>query len=128
MKQRKLKCVVILWLIFGSVAVALLIGLAFTHAKISELESIAASEGVPMYYVSAGAIEQYVGECANGFYDIEGNFIAVDCAQKLDARILAHELGHYYAIKYFGDKSEEVAEQIGRGLLRFGEKYLDGLR
>ncbi len=125
MIKTQLKRLSVMWFILSVAVAALFTGLMLSYAKVTELEGIAASEGIPVYYVSADAIESYVGQCANGFYDIDFNFIAVDGAQKLNARILAHELGHYFAIKYYGDKSEEVAERIGCELLR--KSYTENL-
>ena len=128
MRIKRLKRIAVLWLVLGLVVAALFTGIAFAYAKVGELEDMAASESVPVRYVTAGAIEEYTGKCANGFYDIAGNFIAVDIVQKLNARILAHELGHYYAIMIFDDPSEAAAEKIACGLLLYGGGYVERLK
>ncbi len=127
-RQRKLKRLAVLWLALGLVAAVLLTGIAFTYAEIYGLEEIAAAEGIQIHYVSADAIEAYTGRRANGFYDLCDNFIAVDAAQKLNTRILAHELGHYYAIVLFSNKSEDAADKIGSGLLLHGAGFVKRLK
>ena len=101
---------------------------AFVHSKVDEMENIAKAEGVPVHYVDANTITAHPGISVKhvlGLYDPKRNFIMIDERQKLDAYILAHELGHYFAIKHWNDCSEETADDIAVNLLKHGKKYLE---
>ena len=128
--QRKLKKLSIVWLITAVIAV---FGLAYAFCvahKVDELESIAKNENVPVHYVNAETIMNHPAlqsmQCnAIGLYDVKRKSIMVDERHRLNPRVLAHELGHYFAIKFWNDNSEEAAEEICWNLIRQGKRYLE---
>ena len=123
----KLTKLSVIWVLMVALLVMGLLYAALIHVKVDELEGIAKSEGVPVHYVGVDTILNHpaIHHEAIGLYDVKRNFIMVDERQRLNPRVLAHELGHYYSIKHHGDYSEEAAEEVCWGLVWQGQRYLE---
>lgn len=111
-------------LIVTLLAVLLLIVLCFV--KSAELKMLAGEEGIPIMYCSMDVIKTHPvvnkEKGALGMYIRKGNneLIVINTDYIYDPIILAHALGHKYAIQYEGDRSEEAAWRIAVMLLLCG--------
>lgn len=92
---------------------------------VSTLESLAKTEGVLVYYVSTATMEKAqteynIDECPSGLYFSGTQQIWIDEWRYLDYWVLAHEIGHHFAIKEYGDHSEYAANVYGSKILKGG--------
>ena len=93
---------------------------------ISELEQLAADEGIPICYISDDIMQQEQEK-----YDFDflpaglcyEDKIMISILFSDDPTVLAHELAHHYAWTYEDDGTEERANEIAVKLLETG-KYI----
>jgi hypothetical protein len=96
----------------------------FRQKIIKRFEQIAYDENVNVYYVPYSFMEDvsktYNWEfVAGGLHWGDSIYVCIDYADYFG--ILAHELGHHFAITYENDHSEQRACEIGRDLILTGE-------
>ncbi len=91
--------------------------------SVSTLERMAEEEGVSVTYASTETMQQKQVEYSfddtpAGLYYSKTTRIFIDSDMYLDYWVLAHELGHHYSIKLWGDHSERAADLFGAQILR----------
>jgi len=91
--------------------------------SINKLEQLAKEEEVALYYVTPEtmcemqATYNFAARPAGLYFsDSKMIYIASDCY--FDYWVLAHELGHHFSIKAWGDHSEKMANLYGARILR----------
>lgn len=90
----------------------------------SELLISAEAEGVTVYTVPHDDLQKIDGTFA---YDLYGLYCPGDKVIYIDddaicpVDVLAHEMGHHYAITYEDDRSESRAEEIAHELIFIGK-------
>ncbi len=93
----------------------------------ADILKLAEKEGVPVYVVSNEDLEpiakQHGHETAFGVYFEASKEIYIDQDAIDLLYILAHEMGHHYAISYEGDHSEERADEIAYELIFTGQYH-----
>ncbi len=120
--KSKLFLVFVLLLFIGS----LLAGVRIRDDVLAAaMEKIAQSEGVPVQYVSSEEMKRMQSEYGlnykvAGLYVYEGSEerIFIDENYRNRYFVLAHELGHHFAVQFEHDKSQERADEIARELIR----------
>lgn len=94
-----------------------------SFVSVATLENLAKNEGVKVYYVSTDmmidAEEKYNFDgTPAGLYYSNTKTIYIDSNGYFDCAILAHELGHHYAVEQWNDHSEPIANIYGASILR----------
>lgn len=115
---------------FKIVLAVLVVSLAFclgmiynSFNSIAQLEKLASDDGVKVHYVDTDTMrdaqEKYnFNGTPLGLYYSDSQTIYVDANGYFDYAILAHELGHHFAIKQWNDHSEPIANIYGASILR----------
>ena len=91
--------------------------------SVKTLERMAEEEGVSVTYASTETmqekqIEYSFDDTPAGLYYSRSLSIFVESEMYLDYWVLAHELGHHYSIKLWGDRSERSADLYGAKIIR----------
>lgn len=90
---------------------------------VNKLEALAVEGGVEYSYVTTDAMieakAKYNLDCVPaGLYVIKDKSILIDQRYYFEPLVLAHELGHHFAIIEWGDQSEAAANVYGAYLFR----------
>ncbi len=91
--------------------------------SVSTLEDLAKAEQVQVVYVSAETMQKAQAlydfdACPTGLHFSDRQQVWVREDHHYDYWVLAHELGHHFAIKLHGDHSEYAADVYGMKILR----------
>lgn len=124
--ERAIRILKILWYALAICVCTILTITFFRFLKVMELEQHALSEGIFVYYVDSEVFFFHPVVCkekgAAGLYrrTNDKEEIFVDKEYRFDPVVIAHELGHRYAIMYYNDFSEPAAWDIAYKLLDEG--------